>query len=81
MQAGFQSSEGTAFGRGTISACVEPEERHNYHQTPAPMTPLRRHTGHGGSGETFRSHPVQTCSQLEQCELRTFTGKGGFVSS
>lgn len=27
MQAGFQSSEGTAFGQGTVSACVELEER------------------------------------------------------
>lgn len=27
MQAGFQSSEGTAFGQGTISACAEPKER------------------------------------------------------
>lgn len=55
MQAGFffffGSSEGTAFGRGTISACVEPEEGHNYHQTMAAVTPLRRHTGHRGSGE------------------------------
>lgn len=66
MQAGFRGSEGTAFGRGTISACVEPEERHNYHQTTAAMTLLRRHTGHRGSGETFRSHRVQTCQQLQQ---------------
>lgn len=64
MQAGFRSSEGTAFGRGTISACVEPEERHNYHQMIATMPPLRRHTGHRGSGETFRSSRVQTSPQI-----------------
>lgn len=30
------------------------------------MTLLRRHTGHRGGGETFRSHWVQTGSQLQQ---------------
>lgn len=46
---------------------------HNYHQTIVAMTLLRRHTGHRGGGETFRSHWVQTGSQLRWWAWRTGT--------